>query len=96
MLLGATLFLFFYSEVGDLTYALAAAVILTTVLIRFGLLACAFCWFVSRAELQEMPTDWTAWHSQPAVAILVLFVLLAGYGFWAATAGRPLLAERDG
>ena len=65
------------------------------VLIRFGLLACAFCWLFVESQYGALTTDWTAWHGQNAVIYLILVALLAGYGFWAATAGRPLLAERD-
>ena len=94
LLLGAVLILLLYSQEGVLPSALAGAVILAAVLIRFGLLACAFCLLVMEAGNGALTTDWTAWHAQSEVMVLV--ALLAAYGFWAATAGRPLLAERDG
>ncbi len=96
LLLGAVLILFLYGSGEYLLWAFPAAVIVITVLIRFGLLALTFCWAFWEVQYRALTTDWTAWHGQNAVIYLVLVALLAAYGFWAATVGRPLLAERDG
>ena len=35
-------------------------------------------------------TSWTVWPGQPGLIVLVTIGLLAAYGLWGATAGRPL------
>ena len=68
-------------------------VILVTLLVRFGLPAYAVGQLLFNLAYSSATTSWTAWHGQPGLIMLVIVGLLAAYGFWAATAGRPLLAD---
>ncbi len=75
--------------------AFAWAVIYVTLLVRFGVLALAVAVLVSSMMFNggTSAVSWTAWHEQPALIVLVIVGLLAAYGFWAATAGRPLFGD---
>jgi hypothetical protein len=75
------------------------AAICVLVLTRFGLLALAVSLFLVPAAYSSATTSWTVWHGQTGLTWLLIVGLLAAYGFWAATAGRPFfsdaLAEAD-
>ena len=71
-------------------YALAVGAIQVLVIVRFGLLAYVIALFLKNSIYQTATTSWIAWHGQPGLIMLVVVALLAAYGFWAATAGRPL------
>jgi hypothetical protein len=73
--------------------SVAAATICVLVLVRFGLLALAVLLLLQQAALSSATTSWTAWYGQTGLTWLLIVVLLAAYGFWAATAGRPLFGE---
>jgi hypothetical protein len=75
------------------TYALALGAAHVLVIIRFGLLAFVVTLFLRLSTYSSATTSWTAWHGQPGLIMLVVVALLAAYGFWAATAGRPLFGD---
>jgi eukaryotic-like serine/threonine-protein kinase len=64
------------------------------VLVRFGLLAVA-----SQSLVQELlagsplTRDLSAWYAGASIAVLLLVIALAGFGFYASLGGRPLLRE---
>ncbi len=69
------------------------AAIYVMLLVRFGLLALAVSYILTNLAVSSATTSWTAWHGQPGLIALVIVGLLAAYGFWAATGGRPLFGD---
>ena len=64
-----------------------------TLLVRFGPIAMAVSVLLNFLCFLTATASWTAWHGQPGLIALVIVALLAAYGFWAATAGRPLFGD---
>ena len=73
--------------------SLTTAAICVLVLIRFELLALTVSLFLTTAAYSSATTSWTAWHGQTGLTWLLIIGLLAAYGFWAASAGRPLFSD---
>ena len=63
--------------------------------VRFGVLATIVCIFVGEL-LFDMPIngDFSSWKATPTLMAFATVIVLAIYGFRAATAGRSFLAER--
>jgi serine/threonine-protein kinase len=74
-------------EVG-LPYLVLSISFLLLVLLRHGLVALV----VARAAVNvaglARAADWSAWHAQGSLLAVAAFAALAGYGYWAAVAGR--------
>ena len=69
------------------------AVIHIAVLLRFGLVGLLVAAYLNNIEYMTRTTEWTAWHSQPAIMALIVIAVLSAYGFWAATAGKKFALE---
>jgi serine/threonine-protein kinase len=75
-----------------LSMAVWAATVL--VLVRFGLLA-----VVAQSLVQELllvsplTRDLSAWYAGVSLVVVLIVVVLAGFGFYASLGGRPLLRE---
>ena len=75
-----------------LSMAVWAATVL--VLIRFGVLA-----VVAQSLVQELllvsplTRDLSAWYAGVSLVVVLIVVVLAGFGFYASLGGRPLLRE---
>jgi hypothetical protein len=78
---------------GAAMYVLAEGAVRVLVIVRFGLLAFVVAIFLQGVTYRTATTSWTAWHGQPGLIMLVIVALLAAYGFWAATEGRPLFGD---
>jgi len=74
-------------------FAAAGVIVLLAVLLRFGLVGLLAAMLVGNLEVLVSTPNWTAWHAQPAILALVVVAALAGYGFWAASAGRSFIGE---
>lgn len=75
------------------TLNLLLAGLLLVVLIRFGLLCLVVALCVWEALNAPLTTDFSTWYSGITVFTVGIVLLLAGYGFYAALAGRPLFRE---
>ena len=72
---------------------LSMTAIYLTLLVCFGPIAMAVSVLMNFLCFLTATTSWTTWHGQPGLIALVIVALLAAYGFWAATAGRPLFGD---
>jgi serine/threonine-protein kinase len=68
-------------------YAIAAFAV-----VRFGLIALAAAVFTANVLLNLPYTlDFSKWYAGQSMAVLLSFALIAGWGFYTALAGRPIL-----
>jgi hypothetical protein len=67
--------------------------IITFLLVRVGLLALSVCFFASNA-IGTLPvtSDFSSWYAGQTVAMIVVTMTLAVYGFFTALAGQKLLS----
>jgi len=76
-------------------FLLIGAAMMIVVLLRFGLIAAVVAATLGGMQSIAATPDWTAWHSQPAILCLVFVTALAGYAFWAASAGRSFVSDSE-
>ena len=75
-----------------LSMAVWAAIVL--VLVRFGLLAVVSLSLVQELLLvSPLTRDLSAWYAGASLSVVLLVLLVAGFGFYASLGGRPLLRE---
>jgi len=74
-------------------FSLLSTALMLLILIRFGLLCLAVTGCISDALYAPLTTDFSAWYSSSTILIVGFVLLVAGYGFYAALAGRPLFRE---
>ena len=72
------------SSLGSLVSGLLVSALFLFVLLRWGAVAMVVGRVTSNLIWQARPADWTAWHSEGSVVIVVALVVVACYGAWAA------------
>jgi serine/threonine-protein kinase len=75
-------------------FPLASGLLLTLVVVRFGVLAYAVAWYFS-GVLRGIPLrlDLSHWAATPSAWTLALLMALTLFGFYASRAGQPLLGR---
>ncbi len=69
-------------------------VVVMVVLMRFGLLALAAAFFVSRLFSRfPITLDFSTWYAAGSLLAMLAVIAVAGYAFHTALAGRPLLKD---
>lgn len=74
-------------------FGLLFAGMLLLILIRFGLLCLVVAFCILDAFYVPLTTDFSTWYSGITVFTVGIVLLVAGYGFYAALAGRPPFRE---
>ena len=76
-----------------MAFSLLSTALMLLILIRFGLLCSAVTGCISDALYAPLTTDFSAWYSGVTILSVGFLLLVAGYGFYAALAGRSLFRE---
>jgi hypothetical protein len=77
----------------DAPLMIAIYALLVVILMRFGLLALGACIFVTNSIPALLFTaDFSAWYGVSSIAIILIVLALAAWGFHTAMAGRPIFA----
>ena len=75
-------------------FPLARGVLLTLVVVSFGLLSCAVALFVSSVMLNiPLRLDLSHWAAMPSAWTVALLMALTMFGFYASRAGQPLFGQ---
>ena len=75
-------------------FPLVSGALVTLVVVRFGLIACAVALYVS-IVMRAVPfrLDLSHWAAVPSAWTLALLAALAGFGFYASRAGQPVFGR---
>jgi len=79
----------------EFAFLFIGAVLLIAVLLRYGMLAAIVAAALGGFSNVAATPDRGGWHSQPALLCLAFVAVLAGYGFWAASAGRSFVSDNE-
>jgi len=75
-------------------FPLASGILLTLVVVRFGLLAYAVAWYVAGVVTRvPLRLDLSHWAAVPSAWTLALLMALTLFGFYASRAGQPLFGR---